>query len=315
VKVSVIIPVKNRASLLPMTLDNILHQEHSPHEVLVVDDGSEDNLSEVKERYQDRVRFLSSKGRGPGAARNEGLRVATGDAIQFFDSDDLMTKNKLRVQSSLMELNPDIDLVYGPYVRAQYSSGGWKPLDAILQYEPLPKKPLHILVLEGWCSLTQSCLFRRQAVDRAGLWREDLMPHEDKEYWYRLAKAIKGSLHENKSCVFYRQHQQQITDQHVKNVPRTLDAVKALEIIIAAAKKDGAPVFSRLLCEGAKAGHVRYLNNNNHPEIRNSYFDLFSFYFLRAVHKIGKMKTKTNWQPYLGPLDSRDKFEEYRAMI
>src|SRR6478609_5991539 len=116
-KVTVIIPVKNRAHLLPVTLDNVLGQTLTPYEVIVVDDYSTDNIEAVIKRYSKEVIFTKSKGRGPGGGRNTGLEIATGNVIQFFDSDDLMTKNKLQVQSTVLHKR-NVDFVYGPFVKA-----------------------------------------------------------------------------------------------------------------------------------------------------------------------------------------------------
>src|SRR5688572_24662883 len=115
-KISVVIPVKNRATLLPKTLTNILNQTLTPFEVFVVDDGSTDDIASVISQFDSRVFFLKNSRRGPGAARNEGLLASTGDYIQFFDSDDLMTRNKLETQAKLLN-NTGADFVYGPYVK------------------------------------------------------------------------------------------------------------------------------------------------------------------------------------------------------
>jgi glycosyltransferase involved in cell wall biosynthesis len=112
--VSVIIPVKNRAELLRKTLDNLLAQSKKPEEIIVVDDHSTDGIQLVIFDYITDCIFLNNKGKGPGAARNLGLSVATGKYIQFFDSDDLMTKNKLEVQAKIL-LTSDNGAVYCPY--------------------------------------------------------------------------------------------------------------------------------------------------------------------------------------------------------
>lgn len=86
---STVIPTYNRQSLVGRTLDSVLAQPEPP-EVIVVDDGSTDRTLEVVERYRDRgVTILRQQNRGPGAARNLGIRQATGEYVAFLDSDDL----------------------------------------------------------------------------------------------------------------------------------------------------------------------------------------------------------------------------------
>lgn len=314
--ISVIIPTKNRAHLLRMTLVNILSQTLKPLEIIVVDDGSADGTKEmIESEFTESVRYVRNQGKGPGAARNTGFNLSRGQFIQFFDSDDIMTINKLEVQARLLSADENVDLVYGPYVMVEQSDNDWKQLDVIMQFSCLPDRPLNILVAEGWCSITQSCLFKRSVIEKAGPWREDLMPHEDKEYWYRLGKAIKSALHENQSCVFYRQHRHQITDLHVKELARTRDAIIAFDLIIDQMKKDGVSLVSRIICEGIRAGYVKYLNDHHQNDLKNSFFDKVFYNFYRVKQKLGRIKTKTNWQPFHGALVSDEKFNEYKFIL
>src|SRR5438874_2268449 len=86
---SVIIPAYNRATLIGQTLDSVFAQNRNDMEVIVVDDGSTDGTLDIVARYGDRVRILQQSNKGPGAARNAGLRAATGDYVAFLDSDDV----------------------------------------------------------------------------------------------------------------------------------------------------------------------------------------------------------------------------------
>ena len=85
---SVIIPTYNRAGLIGDTLASVLLQP-THCQVIVVDDGSTDGTPDVVATFGDRVTLLRQSNRGPGAARNAGLAVATGDYVAFLDSDDL----------------------------------------------------------------------------------------------------------------------------------------------------------------------------------------------------------------------------------
>jgi CDP-glycerol glycerophosphotransferase len=91
--ISVVVPAYDVAAYLPACLDSILAQTHRHLEVIVVDDGSPDESGAIAEEYaarDPRVRVVHTENRGLGAARNEGLRHATGTYLAFADSDDLV---------------------------------------------------------------------------------------------------------------------------------------------------------------------------------------------------------------------------------
>jgi glycosyltransferase involved in cell wall biosynthesis len=92
-RVSVVVPVYNVADYLPHCLESLLAQRHDELEILVVDDGSTDESGAIADRYaaeEDRLRVVHTANHGLGAARNEGLRHATGDYVGFADSDDVV---------------------------------------------------------------------------------------------------------------------------------------------------------------------------------------------------------------------------------
>ena len=86
---SVVIPTYNRADLLRHALESVFRQEFRNFEVIVVDDGSTEDLSCVIADYAERVTFLRQKNAGPSAARNRAISVASGKYVAFLDSDDL----------------------------------------------------------------------------------------------------------------------------------------------------------------------------------------------------------------------------------
>jgi hypothetical protein len=88
---SVVIPTYNRADLLRETLDSVLRQDGAgtDFEVIVVDDGSPEDLSQLVAAYESRVTFVRQENAGPSAARNRGLAAARGEYVAFVDSDDV----------------------------------------------------------------------------------------------------------------------------------------------------------------------------------------------------------------------------------
>ena len=105
-QISVIVPTRNRADLLPRSLDSILRQTHEDYELIIVDDGSTDHTKEVIRRYQDtRIRHINNDGplHGASCARNIGIRAARGNYISFHDSDDVCAPTKLERQLGFLQ--------------------------------------------------------------------------------------------------------------------------------------------------------------------------------------------------------------------
>ena len=91
--ISVIVPVYNVAGYLPQCVDSILSQDYGNLEVILIDDGSTDGSGEICDRYaalDSRVRAIHQKNGGAAAAKNAGLRLATGEYLAFADSDDYL---------------------------------------------------------------------------------------------------------------------------------------------------------------------------------------------------------------------------------
>ena len=94
--ISVIIPVYNVAPYLPQCIESVLNQDHRELEILLIDDGSKDASGEICDRYaamDSRIRVIHQQNGGAAAAKNAGLRVATGTYLCFVDSDDYLEPN------------------------------------------------------------------------------------------------------------------------------------------------------------------------------------------------------------------------------
>lgn len=114
-KCSLIIPAFNSAATIEATLRSSLHQSimRADYEVIVVNDGSNDETAEIVARYP--VRLISQKNAGPAAARNNGARVARGDVIIFTDSDCELDYRFIEKISEPILTSAEIDGVQGSY--------------------------------------------------------------------------------------------------------------------------------------------------------------------------------------------------------
>jgi glycosyltransferase involved in cell wall biosynthesis len=106
--VSVVIPTYNRAALLRRTIETVIQGTTPEDEIIVVDDGSTDETSQVPTEFKRKVRYIPIPNGGAGAARNAGVGAATHDLIGFADSDDEWMPRRLDQQRPLMESRRDL---------------------------------------------------------------------------------------------------------------------------------------------------------------------------------------------------------------
>lgn len=111
-KISIIVPVYNSEKDLPTCLDSIINQTMQDIEVIIVDDGSTDNSLKICQEYaknDKRILIHSQKNKGVSAARNMGLKLATGDFIGFVDSDDYIEPDTYSI--ALEHMSDDVDVI------------------------------------------------------------------------------------------------------------------------------------------------------------------------------------------------------------
>jgi glycosyltransferase involved in cell wall biosynthesis len=107
-KVSIIIPVYKAEKYLPTCVDSVLSQTYKDLEVILIDDASPDKCGEICEEYakkDERVKVIHKENEGVSKARNAGLEIATGDYVQFVDSDDYLEPNMTEKLVNAMEIN------------------------------------------------------------------------------------------------------------------------------------------------------------------------------------------------------------------
>jgi glycosyltransferase involved in cell wall biosynthesis len=110
--VSVVIPVYNGAPWIRHALRSVFAQTYRDFEVIVVDDGSTDDLSEALRPWADKITLARQPNAGPAKARNAGIALATGRLIAFLDADDEWLPDKLALQVAYFERYPDTGLLH-----------------------------------------------------------------------------------------------------------------------------------------------------------------------------------------------------------
>ena len=116
IKVSVNIPAYNEERFIRESIESVLSQDYKAFEIIVMDDGSEDNTAKIMKRYEwhPKVRcYFRKKNKGMGATRNELLNLSRGKYISLHDADDIMLPNKLKKQAKFLDSHPEVGVVYG----------------------------------------------------------------------------------------------------------------------------------------------------------------------------------------------------------
>jgi glycosyltransferase involved in cell wall biosynthesis len=96
VKISVVIPVYNRAEWIGQTLDRIFNQKHDVFEVVICDDGSTDALAEALHPYGTKIKLITIANSGPGIARKTAINHTSGNWVALCDSDDFWHEDHIQ---------------------------------------------------------------------------------------------------------------------------------------------------------------------------------------------------------------------------
>jgi glycosyltransferase involved in cell wall biosynthesis len=183
--ISVIVPVFNRETLLPATLDSLWSQTYRPFEVVLVDNGSGDGslaLCEAFKRNNDSplfsVRVLTCPKGGANAARNAGFEASTGDYVWFFDSDDCLFPDSLaRMATNLLDNDAPDTLVF-PF-ELVFPDGHRSVRPHRFSADPAAQ-------LIDTVTATHNMCIKRFLVEKAGRWDEALFRWQDLEFGFRL---------------------------------------------------------------------------------------------------------------------------------
>jgi glycosyltransferase involved in cell wall biosynthesis len=111
--VSVIVPAHNRADTIGSTLDTITSQTGWPFEIIVIDDGSNDETAAIARRHAPQARVIVQPNQRRSAARNNGAKLAHGEFLYFFDSDDLMEPGAIARLAACLQAHPEAAVAYG----------------------------------------------------------------------------------------------------------------------------------------------------------------------------------------------------------
>lgn len=220
-RVSVIIPTYNRSGYLLEAIDSVLSQTYDDIEIIVIDDGSNDDTQEKLKPYKDKIKYVYTENGGPARARNIGMQMARGEFIAFLDSDDLYYPYKIEIQADFLDKHQNVAMICSElsafnhtgilnelhlkkYHRSAY-------LDSEATYENIYSKSFCItdagIKLEKWKDRriyvgnvfdryynelilsTNTVMFRKSLLDNLGGQHEPYWLFEDYEFILKITKS------------------------------------------------------------------------------------------------------------------------------
>lgn len=195
--ITAIIPTYNRANYICEAIDSVLAQSHPLDEIIVIDDGSTDNTRELLDSYGNRIEYFSQCNRGPGAARNYGMRVAKGDFLAFLDSDDVWVPDKTRIQLQMFNNFPDLDIVFGDMANFSQDRDNNVPEiknrqihDYCAAHSSHIEHILDCLVIDNIIP-TPTVIIRKSCISKIGFFDDRFTIAEDFDYWLRAARCCR----------------------------------------------------------------------------------------------------------------------------
>ena len=207
--ISTVVPTFNRAAFLEEVLPSVLEQKVENMELIVVDDGSQDNTEEIVSRFSSVIYFCLPENRGVSFARNYGVRKTSGRYICFLDSDDQWLSGKLSAQLEWMEKTPECQICYTDEIwirrgiRVNPMSRHRKYSGDIFRY----CLPLCIVS-------PSSVMIRKEFFNQVGGFDETLPACEDYDLWLRMALLTSFHFVNRKLIVKQGGHEDQLSRKY-----------------------------------------------------------------------------------------------------
>lgn len=220
--ISIIVPTYNRQTTLPNTIQSIVKQIYTNWELIIIDDGSAEDIRKLVNDYtlkDQRIKYLFNGGnKGPAAARNNGIRNSNGEYIAFLDSDDEWFENHLNDSiKALLEENVQVCFalwweksstgkIYKIY-DTEWEKERWN--EAINALNPIIHNNRIIFPAPGFfefnclktvtCSHINSMVIKREVIQKVGLINEELSASEDLDFVDRI-------IHDYPFCLIKNYH-------------------------------------------------------------------------------------------------------------
>ena len=203
-KISVIIPAYNAEKHIEAAIKSIHQQNYDNLEIIVIDDGSTDTTADICKALG--VKLIQQENLGISAARNVGLKAATGDLIAFLDADDLWCDNKIKNQLKLLQKPLLPSFILG--------------LSIAINNEALPITDAHFVLSLG------TSLVKKEVFEKVGNFDEKLELGEDIDWFLRVMEAEFNCAVEPNPILKFRRHENNTTNNREKTKQFFLKAIR-----------------------------------------------------------------------------------------
>ena len=206
-KISVVIPTLNRINTLQRALDSVINQTYKPAEIIVVDNGSSDGtLKFLREQYP-KITILTENKIGVSSARNKGIKKSINQWIALLDSDDAWHPRKLEIQTSML------DSALKEYNLIHTDEVWFRNNKHINQMKKHKKQGGYIFerCLSLCCISPSSVLFKKNILDKVGLFDESLPVCEDYDMWLKICSSEEVLFAQDKLTYKYGGHKDQLS--------------------------------------------------------------------------------------------------------
>ena len=217
-KVSIIIPVYNGSNYMREAIDSVLAQTYVNIEVLVINDGSDDNgeTERIALSYGDKIRYFSKTNGGVATALNLGIREMEGEYFSWLSHDDIYRPKKIEEQVKMLRNYDDKTIViYSGWAIIDDKSKEFHRVIPTDRYaEEQLRRPLFPLLhgmISGCCLLIHKSHF-----ERVGMFNEKLPLTQDFDLWFRMMRS-KMTLCFPEVLTMTRVHEQQGSKKHNQN--------------------------------------------------------------------------------------------------
>lgn len=232
--ISVIMPIYNGEKYIQKSIGNILKQDFTDLELILVNDGSTDRSLDICEEYRDkdtRVKIIDKRNGGICAARNDGIRAATGDWISFADQDDNICDGIYDIFSS--GVTPEVDMIVAGKRMLVIDDFDRVVSDITYDYKPFDtadKKQIlkKIFNTTGDCSLMHiwNCFYRRSLLMDGGILFDERFKYGHEDTLFNSIVAIKSNCVSWVTGVVYEYYRRKKSSTSFKKNSNYIDDIR-----------------------------------------------------------------------------------------
>ena len=306
--VSVIIPAYNVEKVIVDALDSVYAQTYRPIEVIVIDDGSTDNTSEIINNYKESICkaggdidliYICQENSGPSRARNTGINAAKGEYIAFLDADDLWAGDKLDKQMQLFKREQRIDVIFCNVETTKSKNG---KVDSFVMFERnklnkdffghdyIVLNPFEKLLKTNFM-LTPAVIAKKTCFKNGFFFNEKRRHAEDWELWLKMSLYYKfGYI--NDVCVYVKDDDDGLCSETEEMIKSSIDVIEKfigenMSQIVSCVSKEALSAYLKEIYKWA--GYSLMVKGNSAQArilLKKSMREVFDFktlvYFLRS---------------------------------